>query len=181
MFSLAYHDFKGEANAVLARLQIPYRCYHSITSDGTGNCFFAAVLYLMQLPEIKQSLPVGFPEINNSHELRQFLISFIRDDIDLHNLEAFQLQRHFLDRPFNDWLTNMARDGTWADDFAIFCLALFLRKDIKLATDQSTTAAPWVNISATVAGSTFQSHGPQLLFVTWWADILSQLSTSEKQ
>ena len=130
------HNFMQEVNNLLRDLQLPWRCVESVEPD--GDCFFHAVFVQLKKPKIASSTHPRALGCRSSLELRECVIDWSRRQSGLKDIEGFKL--------IPDWdkyLDNMRKTGTWADQHIICLTAMFLGKNIILATDTCTKERPW--------------------------------------
>ena len=92
----------------------------------------------MQHEEIIQRTHPRAVGCQSSLELRQCVVDWARSQPALRNFEGFKMIPDW-----NKYLQDMRKTGKWADQHIICITAMFLGKNILLATDESTEERPW--------------------------------------
>ena len=134
--------FRKEVNDLLVYLKVPFLCRDSVKPD--GNCFFHAVFYMMQIPEIHRTLSLEARRVQSSLQLREDVVDFAWSNPLLETLEVFDDAKKLRGQEWNSYLRDMRLSGKcWADEFMICMTALFLGKDILLATETNTPDRPF--------------------------------------
>ena len=135
-------DFKREVNALLQHLKIPFLCQDSVEPD--GDCFFHSVFYEMQIPEIRRKLPPRALRVRSSIQLREDVVDFAWTDPLVQSLDVFEDAKKLRGKDFDSYLAEMRLPRVqWADEFMICMTALFVGKDILLATSTNTPEQPF--------------------------------------
>ena len=135
-------DFRKEVNDLLDYLKLPFLCLDSVKPD--GDCFFHAVFYEMQIPEIQRTLSQRARRVRSSIQLREDVVDFTRTNPLLQTLDVFEDAKKLRGREWNSYLHDMRLSGKcWADEFIICMTALFVGKDILLATNTNTPDRPF--------------------------------------
>ena len=158
-------DFIPEVKCLLRRLMLPFECHRITTAD--GNCFFHGLIDQFRRPGVKETLSLRVAGITDYVTLRHDVLKFMQYDKDLQAVEGFITQKNNILQTGKTWksyLSEMRQNGKDADEFLIWCTALFVGKDIMLASDspQSTKETPWTKNPGTVEDSIFTSSYPPL-------------------
>ena len=155
-------DFQWEVNRVCENLKIAYRCVHSVLPD--GNCFFHAIIWLMDRPGVRATLSRRSRKIVCPLALRKAVVRFVEWDETLHATEQFTVYKTAIEQR-EEWLTylrRMKKDGEYAQDMIIWATALYIGKDIHQASDTSNDKAPWSTVSGSIEGTIFKATSPPL-------------------
>ena len=150
-----------EVNQVLKLLNLPYKCIKWVKPD--GNCFFRAIIQLMHEEEVTSTFLTS-QSIMNHVDLRRAVIRFMEENQALNEMESF-IQQKLVKEKKEGWVKYLRRIGTdkiWADDFIIWCTALYIGKDILYASDENTIEAPWTLVPGYVNNTIFKSTFPPL-------------------
>ena len=134
-------DFRREVNDLLVQLKLPFLCRDSVKPD--GDCFFHSVFYEMQIPEIHLTLSEDAQRVRSSLQLRKEVVDFTISNPLLETLDVFEDAKKLRGQEWNKYLREMRQSGKWADEFIICMTALFLGKDILLATNTNTPDRPF--------------------------------------
>ena len=151
-----------EVNRVCERLKIAYRCVHSVSPD--GNCFFNAIIWLMDRPGVRATLSRRSRKIFSPLALRTAVVKFVELNEKLHETEQFIVYKRAIEQS-EEWLTylrRMKKEGEYAQDLIIWVTALFIGKDIHQASDTSNARAPWSTVSGSIEGTIFKATSPPL-------------------
>ena len=143
-------DFKKEVNDLLDHLKLPFLCRESVEPD--GDCFFHSVFYEMQIPGIQQTLSEEARRVTSSLQLRKEVVDFTRTNPLLQTLDVFEDAKKLRGQEWNSYLHEMRQSGKWADEFIICMTALFVGKDILLATNTNTPDRPFNPIELAADG-----------------------------
>ena len=155
-------DFQWEVNRVCENLKIPYRCVHCVKPD--GNCFFHAIIWLMDQPGVRPTLSKQSRRIACPLALRKAVVRFVEWNEKLHATEQFIVYKKAIEAS-EEWLTylrRMKKEGEYAQDLIIWATALFIGKDIHQASDTSNARAPWSTVSGSIEGTIFKATLPPL-------------------
>ena len=129
-------NFMREVNQLLQELQLPWRVIKSVKPD--GDCFFHAVFAQIQDPSIRLFTHPRALVCKSSLELRVCVVDWAKRQTHLKDVEGFKVIPNW-----NKYLEDMRKTGKWADQHIICITAMFLGKNILLATDTSTKERPW--------------------------------------
>ena len=129
-------SFMQEVNDLLRELKLPWHCIKSVKPD--GDCFFHAVFAQLQIKEIIEKTHPRALGCRSSLELRQRVVDWAKSQPDLKNVEGFKVIKDW-----NKYLQDMRQQGKWADQHIICLTAMFMGKNILLATDENTKERPW--------------------------------------
>ena len=128
--------FLQEVNELLRDLQLPWIVIKSVDPD--GDCFFHAVYAQLQKPEIRRFTHPRALGCRSSLHLRMCVVDWARRQPFLKDVEGFKVINNW-----NKYLDDMRKPGEWADQHIICLTAMFLGKNILLATDTNTKERPW--------------------------------------
>ena len=118
----------------------------------------------MDIPEVRESLTQRSKRIKGHLALRRGAVRFLQYNKALHELDSFQENKKIIERKegWLNYLKRMKQDGEWADDFIIWCTALFLGKNILSAGDTNGKDAPWTLVPGYRDNTVFESTLPPL-------------------
>ena len=155
-------EFMNEVNRLFQRLKLPWIC--SKPTEGDGSCFFHALIDQLEQPGARDYVSPRCASIHDSTSLRIAVINFIISNGQLHSLEGFQtLKQQIEDQmSWQSYLDKIRKPTTDADDFLIWCTAIFLGKDIMQLNVRSSRQPSWTVIEGTIEDSSFISEFPPL-------------------
>ena len=155
-------EFMTEVNNLFQRLKLPWIC--SRPTEGDGSCFFHALIDQLSQPGARDRVSDRCASIHDSLSLRRAVINFISTNNDLHALEGFIILKEQIQAQISwqAYLNDMRNPTKDADDFIIWCTAIFLGKDIMQLNVRSSRQPSWTVIEGTVADSPFTSEFPPL-------------------
>lgn len=151
MFKTGQCSSKDYINHVLRDiLAVNYCCYETVPGD--GSCFFHAVIYqILRSAEIRGSLHGRAQHVEDSLTLREEVVDFIATDPNIRQNPVFDAAvRNLLPRDvrnLDEYLSKMRNPGYYVDDLAITMTAMYLGKDILLASDQNNMQHPFTHIN----------------------------------
>lgn len=129
-------NFMREVNDLLQFLQLPWHCTCPVKPD--GDCFFHGVFAQLQSPEMFEKIHPRARNCKSSLEIRQCVVDWAKANPAFKNIEGFKVIKNW-----DKYLDDMRKKGEWADQHIICLTAMFLGKNILLATDTNTKERPW--------------------------------------
>lgn len=156
-----------ELMAHINSIQLPFLM--DDVTPGRGNCFFSAVCQQMRRPEL------ALENLYTHQSLRKCTCEFA---LALKDPRVVTLGGNFnrnaiacKSRPWDVFFNDMKKNGTWAEEPVVYCLAWLLSRDIIVISMDCTINNPWLFIDgsgsnfppiilANIAGVHFQSLLP---------------------
>ena len=138
-------SFMQEVNDLLEYLGLPWHCIGSVKPD--GDCFFHAVIAQLQDQDILVKTHPRARRCKSSLELREAVVDWARSNPTLRDVEGFKVIKNW-----DKYLSDMRKSGEWADQHIICLTAMFMGKNILLATDTCTKERPWHPIELSEEG-----------------------------
>ena len=170
----------------LSELDIPLT--FDADTSGKGNCFFAAICQQMRRTEL------GLTNLYNPATLRKCVCEFalmltgpdprVVEKADQFDKAALMFKR----RPWIPYFHDMKKNGVYAEEPVVFCLAWLLGRDVVVVSEQCTLEKPWDFISAShgsyppillgnVQGIYFQSLLPKENFSQYFSSVINSVPT----
>ncbi|CAC5399636.1 unnamed protein product [Mytilus coruscus] len=122
-----------------------------------GNCFFDAVSSQMR--------DLGLRE-RSAEEMRQNVIDYLMENREFQGVDGVVNIEHFIDdSTFEDWASNMKRNGVFADHVVVLGMARMLETDMLIVT--SNPQANSENCMTYIVGKMDYNKSPILLGHVW--------------
>ena len=166
------HDFQAELNGHLVQSRLPVRCGRRVRAD--GDCGYDSALANLEDGVIRQTISKMARDANMHmvEDIRKTIARFMATNKELHSLEGFKLcQISVRNEPENkglswkEYLNKVAFTKKDIDQLVLFCLAVFLGKDIMIANFPSNHSflKPWDRICGQPEGWKIPATTPPLL------------------
>ena len=138
-------------------------------TEGQGNCFPNAIVQQCRRPEVKAWLKINNPlAIFSGQEwvrikVTNFALKSRHSSIcDLKKKYEMEIQE-VEQKTWNDYWTQMAKDGTWVDHMFVQVTAWFMKLDIMILTTSSLPNSPFILIDGNMCNSSGNMKGPSIL------------------